>query len=139
MKLFFCLTGLVMGVLIQPSSAAEPPVDFVNQIKPILADRCVECHHSESLFGQLNLQSRELMMRKRKGGPVIMPKEPEKSLLYIVLTLPPKEPKAMPATGHRIAKSEMELIRRWIAEGATWPDGKDGAIMPRAMPSKKGA
>jgi hypothetical protein len=68
-----------------------------------------------------------------------MPKEPEKSLLYIVLTLPPKEPKAMPATGHRIAKSEMELIRRWIAEGATWPDGKDGAIMPRAMPSKKGA
>ena len=109
-------------------AADEPPVDFVKQIKPILADRCVECHNSETLLGELNLQNGALAMRKRKLGPVIVPGDPEKSMLYLALTLPPKDKKAMPATGHRIPKDEVSLIRQWIKEGAKWPEGKDGAI-----------
>ncbi len=109
-------------------AADEPLVDFVKQIKPILADRCVECHNSETLLGELNLQNGALAMRKRKLGPVIVPGDPEKSMLYLALTLPPKDKKAMPATGHRIPKDEVSLIRQWIKEGAKWPEGKDGAI-----------
>ena len=112
-------------------AADEPPVDFVKQVKTILADRCVECHNSETLLGELNLQNRELAFRKRSTGPVIVPKEPEKSMLYLALTLPPKDKKAMPATGHRIPKDEVSTIRQWIAEGAKWPEGKDGAITPQ--------
>lgn len=109
-------------------AADEPPVDFVKQVKPILADRCVECHNSETIFGELNLQSRELAFRKRKLAPAIVPGEPEKSMLYLALTLPPKDKKAMPATGHRIPKDEASIIRQWIKEGAKWPEGKDGAV-----------
>jgi len=112
-------------------------VDFVKQIKPILADRCVECHNSETLLGELNLQTRALAFEKRKAGPVIVPKSAEKSLLYLVLTLPPKDKKAMPATGHRIPKDEVNLIRQWINEGASWPDGKEGAMTPEHKKSKK--
>lgn len=108
--------------------ADERPVDFVKQIMPILGDRCVMCHNSESLFGDLNLQSREFAMRKRKDGEVIVPKEPEKSRLYLTLTLPPSDAKAMPATAHRIPSDEIKTIRRWIEEGARWPEGKDGFI-----------
>ena len=129
------LSGIVVSSI---ASSAETPIDFAAQIKPILADRCVECHNSETLFGELNLQSRNLMLRPRKAGPVIVANEPDKSILYVVLTLPPKEAKAMPATGHRIAKSEMELIRQWIAEGANWPSGKEGAIQPRKGAGKPG-
>lgn len=110
------------------NAADDPPVDFVRQIKPIFAERCIECHNSETLNGELNLQNRELASKKRKNGPVIAPKEPEKSMLYIVLTLPPSEQKAMPATAHRIPKTDIQIIRRWIEEGAKWPDGKEGAI-----------
>lgn len=138
MKRFNRLAGLLSIAVSSVAFSAEPPIDFAKQIKPILADRCVECHNSETLFGELNLQTRDLMMRPRKAGPVIVAKEPEKSMLYVVLTLPPKEAKAMPATGHRIAKSEMELIRQWIAEGADWPSGKDGAIQPRKGAGKPG-
>jgi hypothetical protein len=109
-------------------AADEPPVDFVKQIKPILADRCVECHNSETIFGELNLQSRELAFRKRKLAPAIVPGEPEKSMLYLALTLPPKDKKAMPATGHRIPKDEVSIIRQWIKEGAKWPEGKEGVV-----------
>ncbi len=109
-------------------AAEDPPVDFVKQIKPILADRCVECHNSETIFGELNLQSRELAFRKRKLAPALVPGEPEKSMLYLALTLPPKDKKAMPATGHRIPKDEVSLIRQWIKEGAQWPEGKEGVV-----------
>lgn len=135
------LTGFFLATLGGLSSfplhaADDPPVDFVRQIKPIFADRCVECHNSETLNGGLNLQNQDLAMKPRKGGPVIVPKAPEKSLLFIVLTLPPKEQKAMPATAHRIPKSDIELVRRWIAEGAPWPQGKDGVIKPKTLKPK---
>jgi mono/diheme cytochrome c family protein len=118
-------------------SAAEPPVDFVKQIKPLIAERCVECHHSESMLGDLNLQSRKLAFGKRSGGPVIAPGQPARSLLYIALTLPPKEKKAMPATGHRIPKDEVELIRRWIEEGAKWPEGEEGFVPAKKASKEK--
>lgn len=119
-------------------AAGDSPVDFVKQIKPILADRCVECHNSETLLGNLNLQTRALAFSKRETGPVIVPKNAEKSMLYLVLTLPAKDKKAMPATGHRIPKDEVNLIRQWITEGAQWPEGKDkdGAITPQHRKAK---
>ncbi len=129
--LVVCLT-----VATSLQAAGDPPVDFAKQIKPILADRCVECHNSETLLGELNLQTRALAFGKRKAGPVIVPKNAEKSLLYLVLTLPAKDIKAMPATGHRIPKDEVATIRQWIDEGANWPEGKDGAITPQHKKSK---
>ena len=127
---FFCATSILQA-------ADESPVDFVTQIKPILADRCVECHNSQTIFGELNLQNRELAFRQRSTGPVIVPGAPERSLIMLTLTLPPKDKKAMPATGHRIPKDEISLVRRWIEEGAKWPDGKEGAIVPKKASSKK--
>jgi mono/diheme cytochrome c family protein len=118
-------------------AAGDAPVDFVKQINPILADRCVECHNSETLLGDLNLQTRALAFSKRETGPVIVPKNAEKSMLFLVLTLPAKDKKAMPATGHRIPKDEVNLIRQWITEGAQWPEGKDGAITPQHKKSGK--
>ena len=108
---------------------APTPVDFASQIRPILADRCVECHNSESLFGELNLQSRSRAFRKRQAGPVIIPGDPDKSMFYLVLKMPRKDKKSMPATGHKIADNDLALIRRWIAEGAVWPEGKEGAVI----------
>ena len=44
--------------------------------------------------------------------------------------------KAMPATAHRIPKTDIQIIRRWIEEGAKWPDGKDGAIPVKTVKPK---
>ncbi len=129
MKSYLIVTTALLASAASPLIAAETsPVDFVKQIKPILADRCVECHNSETMLGDLNLQNRGLAFRQRKAGPVIVPNEPEKSMFYLALTLPPKDKKAMPATGHRIPKDEVNVIRQWIKEGAEWPEGAEGAI-----------
>ncbi|MFM2169334.1 MAG: hypothetical protein RIS79_3705 [Verrucomicrobiota bacterium] len=135
MKTFAALAVLLLSSAL--ASAAEPPVDFVRQIKPILADRCIECHHSESMLGDLNLQSSKLAFGKRTGGPIIVPGGPDRSLLLITLTLPPKDKKAMPATGHRIPMDEVSLIRRWILEGAKWPAGPEGFIPAKKASKEK--
>ena len=111
-------------------NAAPAPVDFATQIKPLLQAQCVGCHHSGALFGNLNLESRELAFRATAIGPPIVPGEPDKSRLYIVLTLPESERKAMPPTGHRIRKEDVELLKQWILEGAKWPQGSEGHIKP---------
>lgn len=138
MKMTFhpALAGLLSASFVF-CAAEEPPVDFARQIKPIFADRCIECHHSGSLMGDLNLQSRKLAFRQRSGGPVILPGRPENSLLVLMLMLPAKDKKAMPATGHRIPMDEVNLIRRWIKEGANWPEGDEGFIPAKKASKEK--
>jgi mono/diheme cytochrome c family protein len=109
---------------------AAAPVDFVTQIKPLIQAQCINCHHSGALFGNLNLESRELAFRGTAAGPPIVPRDPEKSRLYTVLTLPESERKAMPPTGHRILQKDVELLKQWILEGAKWPEGPEGLIKP---------
>jgi mono/diheme cytochrome c family protein len=124
------LIGFIIGLSCQKRPEAKK-VDFVTQIKPILEARCINCHNSGALFGELNLENRELAYKNRAKGPVIIPGEAGKSPFFTVLTLPEGDRKAMPPTGHRIAPSETELIRQWISQGAVWPDGADGAIKPK--------
>ena len=111
-------------------SYGEEPLDFEKDVKPLLESRCVNCHHSGALFGNLNLENREHAFAERPTGPVIIPKQPNESPLYYVLKLPPKDSKAMPPTGHRITDKEMEIIYQWIDEGAKWPEGKAGVLRP---------
>jgi mono/diheme cytochrome c family protein len=127
--LLVLLMAFALGLSCQKKPEVKP-VDFVTQIKPLLQSRCVNCHHSGALFGDLSFESRALAMQPRKSVAVITPGQPGASQLYIALTLPDPDKKAMPPTGHRIPNSEVELVKRWIEEGAKWPDGPEGAIKP---------
>lgn len=115
--------------------AAPKAPDFAAEVRPILESRCINCHHSSALFGDLNLENREAAFRPRPSGPVIVPRAAESSRLYLVLTLPEGDRKAMPPTGHRIPAAEVDVIKRWISEGAAWPEGKDGTIKPAVAPN----
>ena len=110
-------------------------VDFVTQIKPLLQSRCVICHNDETFAGGLLLQSKGTAFVDQLTGPTIKPGDPAKSVLYITLTLPETDHKAMPAMGHRVSDAEIALIKRWIEQGAEWPEGEAGVIK---APAHKG-
>lgn len=114
------------------------PVSFSADIKPLLETRCINCHHAGALFGDLNLENHDLAFKPRARGPVITPGSSAKSPLYLVLTLPEGDKKAMPPTGHRISAAETDLIKRWIDQGATWPKGPEGVVKPMAARDPKG-
>lgn len=134
------LASLAAAILLSGAShAADSKVDFATQIKPLLGTRCINCHHSGALFGELNLENREMAFKKRASGPVIIPGKPDSSMLYIVLKLPPKEMKAMPPNGHRIPDREMSLVYDWIKQGADWPTGAQGVIQPPRPKASSGS
>ena len=58
-----------------------------------------------------------MAFKKRANGPVIVPGRPDSSALYLVLKMPPKNPKAMPPAGHRVTDREVNLIYDWIKQG----------------------
>ena len=77
--------------------AAEQPF-FEKQVRPLLIKHCYECHSSgaKTLKGGLHLDSRGGWMKGGDSGPVIVPGEPDKSLLieairYESLEMPPRE------------------------------------------------
>src|SRR5437764_3789550 len=56
---------------------------FENRIRPVLVDRCYECHsaNARKIKGGLRLDSREGWMTGGESGPAIVPRDPDHSLL----------------------------------------------------------
>jgi hypothetical protein len=97
-------------------------VDFVKDVAPILESRCLECHGGKTTKARLRFATRQAALSGGKSGKAIVPGKPEESLLIQRVTLPPGDDDIMPAEGEPLSKAEIEVLRRWIAEGAAWPD-----------------
>lgn len=108
--------------------AEKGRVDFTAHVKPILAAKCVACHHSEALPGRLNLESRAAARRSGALGAFIVPGDPERSLFLSKLDEAHVNLQAMPPVGETLTAEEIRVLRRWIAQGAPWPEGRAGQL-----------
>jgi Protein of unknown function (DUF1553)/Protein of unknown function (DUF1549)/Planctomycete cytochrome C len=95
-------------------------VDFNTQIRPIFNANCLRCHGGVRRQGDMSLLFREEAISKAKSGKrCIVPFHPEQSELIARLkTTDPDE--AMPLNAERLKPSQIQLIEKWIAEGAHW-------------------
>jgi mono/diheme cytochrome c family protein len=105
-----------------PKAAKPGSVDFHRDIKPLFEAKCYQCHQGAKVKGGLRLDLRaEALLGGNADGPALVPHEPDKSpLLKRVLTT--DEDERMPAASDPLAAADVALLRRWIAEGAVWPD-----------------
>ena len=106
----FLLLVLTLGLNAQP-------VSFERSIQPILNGSCVMCHGSKNGAADVNLTGFKQVM----GGGIVAPGKPEESMLWQVLS---GEKPSMPKVGGKLKPDQVELIGRWIREGAT-NDSKD--------------
>ena len=84
-------------------------------MKPILVNRCLECHGSDRKGG-LDLRSKSALLEGGESGEVVKPGNPSESLLIEYVEseeMPPSKP---------LAASEIAVLRRWIDSGAYLPD-----------------
>ena len=110
---------------------ADEPVSFIKQIKPILREKCSHCHNKKTLPDRVSFENAKLAFGKSKAGlTYIVPGDSKKSVIIMALTRPDFHENAMPMVGPRPTKEEIELIRKWIDEGADWPKGLRGRIKP---------
>ncbi|MCH2145465.1 MAG: c-type cytochrome [Phycisphaerales bacterium] len=101
-------------------------VDFTSQVLPVISKYCWKCHGPAELGERakagLRLGTRSEFFGDENDLVMVKPGDPEGSMLYEVITLPRSDEMAMPPN-EAVDPEGIELIRRWIEEGAAFPDG----------------
>ena len=117
------LWGAISGIRPTPVTATkEGTIDFNRQIRPILSDKCFQCHGPDEgqRMARLRLDTREGAM-SRAG--VIVPGDAAASrLIRRVRSTDPAVIMPPPDSGHRLTAAEIDLLTRWVAEGAPWQE-----------------
>jgi serine/threonine protein kinase len=91
------------------------PSALAVQVKEVFRTNCYECHSFGKAEKGIKILNHDLLVTKRK---VVVPGKPEESSLFqSLLSSDPK--KAMPPLDYdRLSAADIDLVRRWIAEGA---------------------
>ncbi len=93
---------------------------FRKQVAPLLEQHCLRCHGQKAQRGGLSLATAADLTAGGDSGPALTPGRPSVSrLLEMVSGEKPKMPKkAAPLKPEQVA-----VLRKWIAQGARWPEG----------------
>ncbi len=94
------------------AAASEAPA-FESHVLPILESKCVSCHGADSPQKELDLRTRESLLRGGASGPAAQAGSATDSLLVAKIIsgqMPPVEPK--------LTEREIDVIRAWIDAGA---------------------
>ncbi len=114
--------GLVLSV--SPAASGEKLVDFDRDIRPILATNCFACHGPDAKQRQANMHfdTRDGGAFDDRGGyRVIVPgKSTESRMIQRLTAKDPAIRMPPPYADRRPTEAQIELIRRWIDEGAKW-------------------
>ena len=105
-------TCLALGTAVSGMAADADVPDFNRDIRPLFRDHCVKCHGSLRQEAKLNLGVPVGIARGGKGGPVIVPGQPQDSRLWQLV-----ERDEMPE-GAPLSADQKALLKRWIAAGA---------------------
>ena len=125
------LLALVVGLSAARAATPVPtPVDYAAEIKPILLTRCYACHGGLQQKAGLRLDTGVLARRGGKSGAAVVPGDVAKSLLFARVTAT-NASERMPQEGDPLKPEQIELLRRWIAQGAVSPAGEKGEPDPR--------
>jgi hypothetical protein len=134
----------------QPSEAVTVPsalpakVSFNEHVQPILSEYCYHCHGPDSGTREpkdapLRLDRVEDAFQPRENGqPVIVKGRPDESLIIkLMLSKDPDVVMPPPASHKTMQAEEIEVIRRWIEQGAEYEP--HWAFMPVKRPEPPAA
>ena len=117
-KLLLVISLLVVAILAFQCAGKQKPVDFTTQVKPILNKNCISCHGGVRQKSGFSLLFREEALAKTKSGKyAIIPGDPGHSEMIRRITNNDPEER-MPYKHEPLAKSDIDILRRWIKEGA---------------------
>jgi hypothetical protein len=118
---------------------ADSKVDFNRDIRPILSDRCFHCHGPDESGREAALRFDD--EQSAKEFAIVPGDASESEMLRRIISEDDDERMPPPEMGKPISKEQIDLIRRWIDEGAEWsahwayvppkkhdiPQGNDGS------------
>lgn len=119
-------SGLVFLIFFISNTAYSRKIDFNQQIKPILSDRCFKCHGPDKskVDAELQLTSFEAATALLPSGKrAIVPfNTKESELVRRIMSEDPHELMPSPKSNLQLTAEEKKLLIQWIAEGAVYQD-----------------
>lgn len=116
-----------LAVHAQPGPVAKQPtaapasnakIDFSRQILPILSDNCFPCHGPDAKNRKAKLRLDEEASAKKS---ILVPgKRAESELFRRITTTDANEQMPPKKSNRHLTPAQMELLGRWIDEGAPW-------------------
>ncbi|MFP6907234.1 MAG: SUMF1/EgtB/PvdO family nonheme iron enzyme [Verrucomicrobiota bacterium] len=102
-------------------------VDFVKHVQPIVEIKCVKCHWPEKTKGKLQLHTKAKAFEK---DDVLVAGDALGSSFWSLCALPPDDEDFMPPDPEEpLTATELAMLRRWIEQGAEWPDSLE--LLPK--------
>ncbi|MFP6603493.1 MAG: c-type cytochrome domain-containing protein [Pirellulaceae bacterium] len=123
-------------LLLVSVAEAEEKVDFNRDIRPILSNACFRCHGPDAAVreAELRLDIPDGVFAKRDGKAAIVAGHPARSELIRRITHADAEERMPPEESSRkLTATEIDLLRRWIREGAGWQ--QHWAFQPLVQPA----
>ena len=114
------VTAFALGA---PLGAAAQTVDFQRDVRPILADNCFRCHGPDESTRQvrLRLDTEEGAFAERPNGHPVVAGNASDSLVYQRITHESQRLRMPPPSSNKtLSDEQIDLLRRWIDEGASW-------------------
>ena len=110
---------------------------FVREVWPLLSEKCHACHGKDrqDIRGGLDLTTSAAAQKGGESGEAaIVPGQPERSPLFLSVTRSYADWGAMPPKDNdALTSSQVEVLRKWIRDGAAWIEGP--ALARHASPS----
>ncbi len=120
LRLLSSLLTLIFFVTATTAETSE--VDFGNHVRPILIRHCDRCHGTKNQKADLQLNRRgSVLNRGESAERIIVPGNADQSQLIQRLTNSDAGD-IMPLDDEPLTDDEINLLTRWINEGAVWPD-----------------
>jgi Protein of unknown function (DUF1553)/Protein of unknown function (DUF1549)/Planctomycete cytochrome C len=110
--------GFLVVVLLSASvRAADPPVDFNRDVRPILSNNCFACHGPDEKERKAKLRLDTADGAKK----ALTPGKPDDSeLIARVISDDAEMVMPPPKTGKKLTAKEVETLKRWVSEGGKY-------------------
>ena len=133
-RIFAILAELAVVLALHGSAVTVPAADsetaskrapsatdlefFEKKIRPILVEKCQQCHGAEKQKGGLRLDTHKSLLKGGDSGQVITPGKPDESLLVEVVQYTGDY--KMPPSG-KLPPEQIASLTEWVQRGAPWP------------------
>lgn len=107
---------------------AQAVVSFSRDVWPILRANCASCHRPGKLKGELDLTTYAALAKGGKQGAILKSDASQDSPLVTAVSGPEPE---MPPEGERLTVKEIDILSRWIAQGAPDDTPLEGLVTKR--------
>lgn len=137
-KILFVIIPVIAVIIFFTASSYHSAVDFNTQVKPIFNKKCIICHGGVRRKSNFSLLFRSDALAINKSGKrAIIPGDPDHSEMIRRLTSNDPDER-MPYKHDPLTKEEIEILRKWIKQGAKWGDHwAYVAVKPVELPNVK--